>query len=76
MPLVDGNALAELARHAPVPGDAVAETLDEGVDHVRIPDATVAGSGGGPELDAITLARDQSGIGAVRVMTAARPLSC
>jgi len=42
-----------------MPGDAVAETLDEGIDHVRIPDATVAGTGGGTELDAITLARDQ-----------------
>src|SRR6202047_2448775 len=56
---VDRDALAEDARHAPVTGDAVAETLDEGVDHVRIPDTTVAGTGGGPELHAITLARDQ-----------------
>src|SRR5712671_562062 len=56
---VDRNALAEDARHAPATGDAVAETLDESIDHVRIPDATVAGTGGGPELDAITLARDQ-----------------
>src|SRR5882672_322822 len=56
---VDRNALAEDARHAPVTGDAVAETLDEGIDHVRIPDATVAGTGGGPELNVGTLARDQ-----------------
>src|SRR5712671_2282458 len=56
---VDRDALAEDARHAPVTGDAVAETLDEGIDHVRIPDATVAGSGGGAELDAVALARDQ-----------------
>ena len=39
-----------IARHPPVTGDAVAETLDQGVDHVRIPDATVAGSGGGAEF--------------------------
>jgi hypothetical protein len=42
-----------------VPGDAVAETLDEGINHVRIPDATVAGACSGSELDAIALARDQ-----------------
>jgi hypothetical protein len=39
--------------------DAVAETLNEGVDHIRIPDAAVAGTGGGAELDIITLAGDQ-----------------
>src|SRR5712672_3986162 len=56
---IDRDALAEDARHAPVTGDAVAETLDEGINHVRIPDATVAGTGGGTELDAVALARDQ-----------------
>src|SRR6266478_1712922 len=56
---VDRDALAEDARHAPVLGDAVAETLDEGIDYILIPDATVAEAGGGTELDVVALARDQ-----------------
>ena len=47
--LVDGDPLAEDARHAPVSRDAVAEALDEGINHVGIPDAAVAGTGGGAE---------------------------
>jgi hypothetical protein len=42
-----------------MPADAVAETLDQGINHIGIPDAAVAGTGGGAELDIITLAGDQ-----------------
>jgi hypothetical protein len=56
---VDGDLPAEDARHAPMSRDAVAETLDQGVDHILIPDAAVAGTGGGAELDIIALAGDQ-----------------
>ena len=48
--LGDCHPLAELARHAPLPGDAVAEFLDEGVDHVGIVNASVVGAVDGPEL--------------------------
>ena len=33
--------------------------IDQGVNHIRIPDAAVAGTSGGAELDIITLAGDQ-----------------
>jgi hypothetical protein len=48
--LGDRHPVAELARHAPLPRDAVAEAIDEGVDYLGILDASVVGTVDGPEL--------------------------
>jgi hypothetical protein len=42
--------LAELARHAPGPGNAIAETFDEGIDYIGVVDASVVGAVDGAEL--------------------------
>jgi len=44
---VDGDALAELARHAPFPSHPIAKAIDQHVDRIGVPDPTVIGSGGG-----------------------------
>ena len=49
--------MAELAGHAPVTADAVAETVDQGLDHFGVIDAAVVGSGDGTQIEhAATLA--------------------
>jgi hypothetical protein len=53
--------LAELARHAPGPVDAVAELVDEAIDHVGIVDASVVGAVDGPELVGIVALRSEKG---------------
>src|SRR5204863_6750075 len=45
----DGDAVAELTRHAPVPRDAVAEALDERIDDIRIPDPAIGGTSRGAQ---------------------------
>jgi len=50
--LGDGDAFAELARHAPVPRDAVAEALDERVNDIGIPDPAIGRTRRGTQLGA------------------------
>ena len=42
--------VAELARHAPGPGDAVAELVDKGIDDLGVVDASIVGAVDGPKL--------------------------
>src|SRR5437762_11923359 len=46
----DGDAVAELTRHAPVPRDTVAKALDERIDDIRIPDPAIGGTSRGAQL--------------------------
>ncbi len=48
--LVDRHLDAELAGHAPGPGDAVAETIDEGIHDIGVIDASVVGAVDGAQL--------------------------
>ena len=50
--IVFGNrhSLAELTRHAPSPGDAVAEAIDESVHYIGVIEASVVRAVDGPEL--------------------------
>src|SRR5271169_2195444 len=57
--VVDLDAVAELARNAPVPGDTIAKALDESVGDMRVPDAPVARAGSGPQLGLGILTGDQ-----------------
>src|SRR5205085_6070947 len=50
--LGDGDAVAELTRHASVPRDPIAKALDERIDDIRIPDPPVSGPGRGAQLAA------------------------
>src|SRR5262249_25282658 len=60
--LGDLHVLAELARHLPVAAHAVAELVDESVDHVGVPDATVVGASGGPHLAMAVLVEKNSDV--------------
>src|SRR5437763_6552780 len=40
----DGDAVAELTRHAPVPRDTVAKALDERINDIRVPDPAIGGT--------------------------------
>src|SRR5438477_2081580 len=46
----DGDAVAELTRHTPVPRDTVAKALDERIDDIRVPDPAIGGTGCGAQL--------------------------
>src|SRR5436190_12321057 len=48
----DGDAVAELTRHAPVPRDTVAKALDERIDDIRVPDAAIGRTRRGAQLAA------------------------
>src|SRR5437899_1601805 len=48
--LRDGDAVAELTRHAPVPRDTIAKALDERIDDIRVPDPAIGGTGRGAQL--------------------------
>src|SRR5436190_312309 len=56
----DGDAVAELTRHAPVPRDTVAKALDERIDDIRIPDPAIGRTSRGAQL---APARDAPGAG-------------
>jgi len=58
--LGDSHPFAELTRHAPLPRDAVAKFLNEGVDYFGIIDASIVGAVDGPELvDTAVLVRGE-----------------
>src|SRR5437868_15094278 len=46
----DGDAVAELTRHAPVPRDTIAKALDERIDDIRVPDPAIGRTGRGAQL--------------------------
>src|SRR5437868_2427137 len=46
----DGDAVAELTRHAPVPRDTIAKALDERIDDIRVPDPAIGGTGRSAQL--------------------------
>src|SRR5437763_3948790 len=49
----DGDAVAELTRHTPVPRDTIAKALDERIDDIRIPDPAIGGTGRGAQLASV-----------------------
>src|SRR5947208_11465782 len=46
----DGDAVAELTRHAPMPRDTIAEALDKRIDDIRVPDPAIGGTSRGAQL--------------------------
>src|SRR5204862_7082916 len=48
----DGDAVAELTRHAPMPRDTVAKALDERIDDIRVPDPAIGRTRRGAQLAA------------------------
>src|SRR5204862_4640146 len=46
----DGDAVAELTWHTPVPRDTVAKALNKRIDDIRVPDPAIGGTGRGAQL--------------------------
>src|SRR5438067_8115977 len=46
----DGDAVAELTRHAPMPRDTVAKALDKRINDIRVPDPAIGGTSCGAQL--------------------------